>query len=762
MKRYIIILLCSLFYTTLLHAQQYISLCEDSTACTCDGLPSRSIEYEGNNIIITYTFDSAIVSEDPLFPNCHIWEYKGFGLIDIAGKPSLPVRRDAFTLSQYTSIDIIDTSYIEIPITLAPARPPLIDNSYSTHTIESVDTITPYEGFFPDNILKTEEIEYYKEKGLLWVNIFPLQYDTENKVVRAYTKIKYKITISDEEKYSSKGIFNNQNHTLIDNIALNKNVSNPNKISVHIEDNQDYLIISTPEFEDVCNRFASWKRTLGYRTHVLIKNNWSEQLVKSNISILYNTLGVNLKYVLFIGDHSHIPPHYVHEGQEFYPTDLYYGCMDGDNDILPDIARGRIPVSNSLEAYNVISKIIKYEKEPIMDSLYYHTGINCAFFEDKNYDGYEDRRFVKSSEDIKQYMELQGKVINRVYYAYSNVNPTNWNSNVFAFGEAIPEELQRPNFNWDGDKFDIINYFNSGAFLIHYRGHGEIENWENPEFGKNDLSNLSSDKTSVFFNITCSTGKYIATSDCFAETLLKKINSGAVGIIAATELSNSGESDAFSLGIFDAIWPEPGLTCTFNDSYYKSLTFREPTYELGRILDLGILKMKETCTNNSFSLYTHEIFHCFGDPSMQLLTETPKQIDPPEIAQIDNKIYVRLTDGNARVSFYNLDTNEVNSYLGNNIEYTATTNNISICISRHNYIPYITKSANSIYIQNETISEDREYNATNIKIGNNVTNKKNQGDVIFNSGTINLNGKNVIFASGTTIRTGTKVNVTQP
>ena len=50
----------------------------------------------------------------------------------------------------------------------------------------------------------------------------------------------------------------------------------------------------------------------------------------------------------------------------------------------------------------------------------------------------------------------------------------------------------------------------------------------------------------------------------------------------------------------------------------------------------------------------------------------------------------------------------------------------------------------TLNIQNETISENREYNATNIKIGSNVTDKKAHGDVIFDGGTINIKGKNVM------------------
>ena len=121
-----------------LFSQQYLSLCEDTTANTQIGTPRRSVKYEGNSIVVTYGFNDAIVTEDPLFENCNLLRYNGFGLIDISGKPSLPVRKDAFSLTQYSSIEIIDTSYVEIPMELGPARPPLMDSDNTTF----VNTIT--------------------------------------------------------------------------------------------------------------------------------------------------------------------------------------------------------------------------------------------------------------------------------------------------------------------------------------------------------------------------------------------------------------------------------------------------------------------------------------------------------------------------------------------------------------------------------------------------------------------------------------------
>ncbi len=764
MKRYIIILLYTLFSTILLHSQQYISLCKDSTECTYDGIPTRSIEYEDNSIIVTYNFDSAIIFEDPLFPNCYTWEYKGCGLIDIAGKPSLPISKDAFSLSHYSSVEIIDTSYIEIPIELSPARPPLIDNSNISHTIENVDTITPYAGFFPENVVEAGEIEYFKDKGLLWVNIYPLQYDTEHKVVKAYTTIKYKITTFNNTEQSNIRANSRYDYTIIDNIALNGRKT-PQHINIgYIENNQDYVIISTNDYKAVCDTFATWKRTLGYRTHVILQDSWTTTQVKEEIMSLYNNPDINLNYLLIIGDENVVPAYYKSYNNKTYPTDLYYGCMDGENDKLPDIHRGRILANSVNNAQNVLNKIINYESSPTQDSLFYNTALHCACFEDKSpKDNYADRRFAETSEDIKNYMEIQNKVINRVYFTADSITPTNWNIDRFSYGDEIPFELQKPQFEWNGNHEQICDIINEGSFYVLFRGHGVSTSWAEPSFSKYQIqSSLSNgSKTPIVFSMTCNTGKYGQNLTCFAEEFLYKEDGGCVNIFAATDVSYSGYNDALILGIFSSIWPEPGIVANLRNFNNDTTSHNQPLYEMGRILDQGILTMKNAYGGYAGAeLCTQEVFHCFGDPSMQLYTEIPKQIVTPEISRIDNKIYVKLMDGPARVSFYNHDTQKVDAFLGNNIEYITTTNNISICISRHNYIPYITTSVNTIYIQNETICEDRQYNTTNLYVGKNVTNKKSQGNVIFNGATIDINSKNVIFAPGTIIKNGTKVNIT--
>ncbi len=77
---------------------------------------------------------------------------------------------------------------------------------------------------------------------------------------------------------------------------------------------------------------------------------------------------------------------------------------------------------------------------------------------------------------------------------------------------------------------------------------------------------------------------------------------------------------------------------------------------------------------------------------------------------------------------------------------------MTICIDRHNCIPYIVEVKRSDFIQNETIDDNIIYlNSSVLKIRNNVSTTKPVGDVIINGGNITIKGNTVELHPGTTI-----------
>ncbi len=138
---------------------------------------------------------------------------------------------------------------------------------------------------------------------------------------------------------------------------------------------------------------------------------------------------------------------------------------------------------------------------------------------------------------------------------------------------------------------------------------------------------------------------------------------------------------------------------------------------------------------------------------MQIYTATPTSFSGVSINR-SGKVSITLSSGTARITFYDLNTGNVVSQFGNNATYqTQTPQNVTVCISDHNKRPYISygTAPTTVFIQNETITGPKTYTGSVIKIGSNVTDSKAKGPVMFNGGTITLNGSEIQVNPQTTI-----------
>lgn len=734
-------------------------------------VPTRDVVVSANSTTVTYTFDSAILQEDELFDGCYWWRIDGFGFEDEPTKPAVLSRLDQFVIPRgaNVTVEVIESSYKDYHYPLTPARQPLTDSGNDIYTKQNVKPIDKSIGLYPKSIIEKQDIQSYRGENILSVKVSPIQYDVTSQNIRAYTKIKYKVTYSKSwNTYSvDENINSNFSHDdyYLKNIVLNStNVQNKkSNVAVNsVENVQDYLIISVPKYAAAANEFAQWKKMLGFNTHVVLKSSWSTNEVKDVIREYYEKN--NLYYMLIIGDHEDVPAESstkIHT----HVTDFFYGCMDGSNDVTPDVYRGRLPVSNANEAQIVVNKIIQYERNPITTSSFYKNGLNCAYFQDLDRNRYADRRFAQTSEDVRNYLQgHQGKNIQRIYFAESSVTPLYWNNGTYSKGEAIPADLKKPTFAWDGDAADITSAINKGVFYVLHRDHGAYWGWGDPEYDVSDINTLSNGaKLPVVFSLNCLTGKFNDANLCFAEAFLRKANGGSVGIYGATESSYSGYNDVLAGGMFDAIWPSPGLRIVMPSQTSSGVT-PTPTYRLGQILDQGFARLSEIYGANAYyTIYTKELFHCFGDPSMQIYTDTPTPFTNVAVNRETDNITVSLANGSATITFYDLTNGNVISYIGTSAIYnTNNPQNVTICISGHNKIPYIQNgiATPTTYIQNETIVGPKTYNNTNIKIGSNVTTTKNPGPVVFQSGSISLTADKIEINPNTTISNQTEFKVT--
>lgn len=685
--------------------------------------PQRTLQRTDDGITVAYTFAGNAPSACNDGDGGCVWRIEGFGLRDAPGGYATPFRVDAFAVPEGCTavVETVDSAFVDYDCRLAPARRIPEKGTAAEGVVKEGGQNASQGGFYPRKVaVAAWRGSVYRGREICNVVVNPVQYDAAANKARAYSKITYKVRFVPKAGAratagapATKPVILPADN-MLGNITMNGASAKAGDMAVKAtgvaagDDTRDYLIISVDKYAEAVDRFAEWKELLGFRVHKVLKGSWNSDAVKAEVEKAYAE-NPALYYLLIVGDHDDVPGQYMeHHADDgdfsVHYTDLYYGCMDGEGDETPDIYRGRLSVSSPEEAATVVDKIIGYEKRPPTDAGFYERGVNCADYLDNDNgvaDDYEDRRYVQTAEEIRAYMLGQGKDVERVYSTNYEITPKYWNRNYFSFGEPIPEDMLKPAFAWDGNEGDIRRAINNGVFYVLHRDHGLVDCWENPYFSVKHVDMLQNgDLLPVVFCVNCDNGAFQA--DCLAERFLRKQGGGAVAVIAASDISYSGYNDALACGLFDAIWPEPGLRPKFPGVNSLGGETPAPTYELGQILDQAQVRVSETFgspdpsvssneKNDSFCrIVTKEIYHCFGDPSMQICTEMPAPFSGVSVTRGNGCVTVGNGGETARITFVNRRTGEVVSHVAPSAVYTtADFEDVDVCVSGHNRIPYI-------------------------------------------------------------------------
>lgn len=685
--------------------------------------PQRTLQRTDDGITVAYTFAGNAPSACNDGDGGCVWRIEGFGLRDAPGGYATPFRVDAFAVPEGCTavVETVDSAFVDYDCRLAPARRIPEKGTAAEGVVKEGGQNASQGGFYPRKVaVAAWRGSVYRGREICNVVVNPVQYDAAANKARAYSRITYKVRFVPKAGAramagapATKPVILPADN-MLGNITMNGASAKAGDMAVKAtgvaagDDTRDYLIISVDKYAEAVDRFAEWKELLGFRVHKVLKDGWNSDAVKAEVEKAYAE-NPALYYLLIVGDHDDVPGQYMeHHADDgdfsVHYTDLYYGCMDGEGDETPDIYRGRLSVSSPEEAATVVDKIIGYEKRPPTDAGFYERGVNCADYLDNDNgvaDDYEDRRYVQTAEEIRAYMLGQGKDVERVYSTNYEITPKYWNRNYFSFGEPIPEDMLKPAFAWDGNEGDIRRAINSGVFYVLHRDHGLVDCWENPYFSVKHVDMLQNgDLLPVVFCVNCDNGAFQA--DCLAERFLRKQGGGAVAVIAASDISYSGYNDALACGLFDAIWPEPGLRPKFPGVNSLGGETPAPTYELGQILDQAQVRVSETFgspdpsvssneKNDSFCrIVTKEIYHCFGDPSMQICTEMPAPFSGVSVTRGNGCVTVGNGGETARITFVNRRTGEVVSHIAPSAVYTtADFEDVDVCVSGHNRIPYI-------------------------------------------------------------------------
>lgn len=523
-----------------------------------------------------------------------------------------------------------------------PALAPATDRYGDPEPEFAIDSVTySTDAFWPSSPVTVAAVQELRGMQIVWFDIAPSSFNPVTGELITYENISLKVSFSGAQSF-----MNYSDHTV--HFLNNFPMISVNAGSIAEEIGEwlstesetpppappaNYIILADSLFIDATNKLADWKRQLGFTVEVVAGTGWTFNSMQSAAHTRYQQWTPKPDYLLIVGDHDRMPAQMLlNPDFEQFGTDLHLVTMGGANDHIPEMAKGRISVASAAQAMTVVNKIINYEKNPPIDSLFYNTGLNCAQFQDDDFDNRCDRRFIHTSEEILDYLTAKGYDIKRVYYAdTTNSFPLFYNLNYYSNGQSLPPALLSPTFNWHGNSSHINSHINNGVFYVIHRDHGYAggTGWHAPYYVSSHINSLSNgNKTPVVFSINCHTGEF-TLPECFAEKFLRHANGGAVGVVAASYYSYSGWNDGLSVGMFDAIWAQPGISPAFGSGgiFAPVYTPHNDIRNMGYVVNHGLLRMTQTwSTMLNPAKYQYRLIHYFGDPSMRIRTTTPAQI----------------------------------------------------------------------------------------------------------------------------------------
>ncbi len=452
----------------------------------------------------------------------------------------------------------------------------------------------------------------------------------------------------------------------------------------------DLLIIAGDDFVDtMMDSFLSAKMEQGYLTAVIAAGSWTQSEIRDYIVNAYNNWDIPPSFVLFVGDHQDLTS-CTAPGMF---SDNRYVCMDGSGDYQADIFTGRFVTSTN--SYSTVEeKILKWQFDPLMDSDFWNNVLCAGYFQATGSTStVAERWFCFTCETVRDtFQDIYGKTVQREYTKNTSATPPYYyRSDLPSAGQEIPSDI-----TWDGNAAGIQASINDGVFLVQHRDHGSVGGWGDPHFYIADLAGLDNgQETPMVMSVNCLTGKF--DQDCFAENLFR-MEGGAVGVLAATELSYSYWNDYICYGMYRS----------FNDEYTSPpVMYTNPTgnYLTGQALMCAKIEMETSApfcpypTNRAETEW--DLFHWFGDPTMDMRTEVPHLITveaPYYLPSGSTTAMFNVTDADGPVDqamvcmqhesglWISGITDETGS-ITLSFETIGTLNNITYMVTAHNALP---------------------------------------------------------------------------
>lgn len=396
----------------------------------------------------------------------------------------------------------------------------------------------------------------------------------------------------------------------------------------------EYLIITCEKFKKDIEKLAKY-RSKKYKVKIVDVQdiydefnfgNFSPNAIKDFLKYAYyNWSAPKVKYVLLVGDATvnvngikdNVIPTYTLPTLVGGDTATDNWFVDFDNDSIPEIAIGRLPVNNSRELKSITNKIITYEQNK-------NKGIwqkRIAFFT-------ADEETIP--ENTLSFVEKEAFKIFNMLVPYD-------------FDISATLGYRGSNYNYIPSKFPqrFADKINDGYLTFAYFGHGDIE-WlgpvlkdkkKYPVFENKNIGLLKDNKGKypIMFLICCLVGGFDwPDKTTLSEKLLLKEKGGAIAIISSSRISDPYGNICLLKELMQSVYKEKYQTIgevilkakenliKSNDFLrqkidgFADISFDYIAQEYPEIVDNKELYMKLS------KEYHNHLYNLLGDPALEI------------------------------------------------------------------------------------------------------------------------------------------------
>ena len=536
------------------------------------------------------------------------------------GTPGIPVSSSQFAIPDGASVSIdakASDKYTVDGVDVYPIQPEPVDadspapdfskGRFADRPFELSDSAYARNAPVPSQPADADSLGKLRDVSIGTLQIPAAQYNPAAKRLTVFTSIDVTVAFNGGSKSFPNEInspWERPFRRLLDSL-INRRLFEKPWVSVFRRCGEEMLVLTNPATIDAANSFAALKRAQGMRTSVFQTGaapvgSTATELQTFIRSRLTAILCIRPSYVTIMGDDDLVA---TGPGINGIPSDHMYSLRDG-GDELPDVAVGRILGNDQAAVQTAVNKISTYETTPPTGPMLRRATI-AAQFQDDNNDGRENRTFIQFAETVRTGLVGRGVAVDRIYDDSPDATPTQFND-----GTALPAELQKPTFAWDGDGADVSAAWNEGRFMVIHRDHGWSDGWGHPGFSTTNVQALTNGANlPVVLSINCSSGAFDYDETSFASESLVKADGGSVGVFGDTRDSPSWHNTQIAWGFVDAMLP-------------SVLPSEGPAEKqrVGAALMHGKMRLAGLAPPATDGSTRNELYlwHYFGDPSMQM------------------------------------------------------------------------------------------------------------------------------------------------